>query len=85
MEELKKQITIRQSDNGFFLEWKEYSENDAEYLLNYSRVVEAKEGSEDTAMADMLYQVAEFFGNVYQKYSDKNLNITFDKDCASFN
>jgi len=83
-------LNIEQTNNGFILSWEEdWSSEDKDDVKIEKKVLEEdcyseKEehktmDSEKILVAKLLYEVAEHFGENYDKFSDSNLRISFDK------
>jgi len=82
-------LTIEKIDNGYILSWKEdWSSDDKEDIRitkkviqeNYEDDSEFKTGDIDKiTLGHLLTAVAEHFGELYNKFAEDNLNITFDK------
>lgn len=71
---------INTGDDGYIIRYKfiDASPEGKEIWNETLSVVEASDNDKDS-MCKMLYKVAELFGEAYNKYSNENLSITFDK------
>jgi hypothetical protein len=72
-----RECRIKKADNGFLIEYEEMDDENTAIVRRI--VVEDFEDDEKKNIADMLYKVADFFGVCYDKWSDKNLDINWDK------
>lgn len=70
------ELKIMWAENGYVLDYEEEIYEGVKVLRH--AVIEDIDSEED-CMKRMLERVAEHFGYSYNKFSDKNLNITFDK------
>jgi hypothetical protein len=66
---------IIKADNGFVIEYQEETEDNR---FETKRIV-VEGGDEQEEMTGLLYAIAEFFGENYNKFAGDNLNITWDK------
>ncbi len=62
-------LTIESCDNGFILQ--KHSEGNTKSVIY--------DDDEREAMKILLTEVAEYFGETYDKFKEDNLNITFSK------
>ena len=73
-------ISITKAFNGYILEWDEETDNG---IVHEKEVIEDDDtiikDIERESMTRMLYRVAYYFGELGDKYSKKNLNISWDK------
>lgn len=67
-------IKIRRANNGFVLEYPQ-----EEDYLNLPDVIECQDNEKET-MANLFYDIAEYFGIMPNKYGNENLNISWDKE-----
>lgn len=67
-------ITIEQVENGYILFFHDEEQT--------KKVVCADDEQAD--LKKLLYEVAECFGEPYDKYSETNVNITFDRKGHKF-
>lgn len=69
-------LRIEKIENGYILSHDEEVEDN---VFETMKEVIEEEDDEKVAMKRLLEKVAEFFGIQYDKYAEKNLNITWDK------
>ena len=70
------EIKILQADNGFIVTQHNW-EDDHDIITNREVIEDSVDERE--SLERLLYKVAEKFGEPYLKYSETNLNITWDK------
>ena len=73
------ELKIVWAENGYILDYEEEIEEGVKVIRH--AVIEDFDGFEgqQDCMKRMLERVAEHFGYSYDKWSDKNLNISFDR------
>ena len=69
-------IEIEKIDNGYILLWKEELE-DGTFRIE-KEVIEESD-TEKKTISRLLYRIAEFFGDSYDKYGKENLRISWNK------
>lgn len=69
-------LIIEKVENGYILKWR--NNEDDNKSERDSIVIEEVDKDENDAMKRMLELVAKHFGCLPDKFSDKNLNITFN-------
>lgn len=77
-------IEIGKVDNGYVIKrnfWDDTSEDGQRVIGSDEEVIEEKEGehADKEALVNLLYKLAEHLGFSYDKWSDKNLEINFNK------
>ena len=69
-------IEIEKSDKGYILSRKEEIEDGT--FRTEKEVIEEND-TEKKTMSRLLYRIAEFFGDNYDKYGKENLKISWNK------
>lgn len=73
-------IEIEKVENGFILTWDENEcIDDEEGCKRCREVIEENESDENEAYTKLLERIADFFGKNYDRYSQTNLNIGWNK------
>jgi len=74
------ELKIKQIENGYLMEWQEETEEN-KFTTCQEAIVNDDDMSDDDkeSMKKLLYYVAEFFGCHYNKWSQLNLKINWDK------
>lgn len=75
------QVNIKKVENGYIVRYSDKMEIVISDDVNNKDNIEYFKTSDSAqiALGKMLYEIADYFGNIYQKYQKNNLNITFDK------
>jgi hypothetical protein len=76
----EQELRIIRAENGWILYWEEYTD---EGIVMMREVIAEDDlelmSMEKESMTRLLYRIAEYFGQLQDKYSKNNLNITWDK------
>ena len=75
-----RKLTIEKVENGYILSWcSEVEDGIFEESKKVIFATEYTEGEEREGIKKLLIEVAEFFGEQYDKWSSENLDITFNR------
>ena len=63
------EILITKAENGYILSRNDWEDDDI--ITKHRRIVEG--------ITELLYEIADYFGYPYDKFSHENLSVTWDK------